>query len=68
MTIENDRQLNTAIDFLHFVKAHTVNANKDRVIHDLIEENEALKKQVSDLEREIRVSHDLLAVAGRCEV
>jgi len=67
MAIENDRQLNTAIDFYNFIKAHNAGMTKDRMIHDLIEENEALKQKVDELEREVRVSRDLLAIAGRCK-
>lgn len=65
MTIENDRQLKTAMDFLTFIKSHNTGMTKDKMIDDLIEENEALKREVKELEMELRVSRDLLTIA-RC--
>lgn len=61
MAIENDRQLKTALDFLCFIRSHS-RASAELVA--LREENEYLKQKVNDLEREIRVSRDLLTIAG----
>ena len=65
MTIENDRQLKTAIDFVNFIKRHNTGV-KDDEVERLRTENRELRKQVDELEREVRVGRDLLAIAGRC--
>lgn len=61
MAIENDNQLKTALDFLCFMRSH-YRASAEMVA--LREENEYLKQKINDLEREVRVSRDLLTIAG----
>ena len=64
MSIENERQLNTAKDFFNFIKRHNEAVEKDRIIACLEQENEVLRNKVDDLEREVRVLRDLLTIAG----
>lgn len=64
MNIENERQLNTAIDFFNFIKRHNEGVAQERTIIALEHENEVLRKKVDDLEREVRVLRDLLTIAG----
>lgn len=91
--IENNKQLNTAQDFVEFIKEHNrramaVKANDAEDIFDIAvrqsslittmarslavkqtqiitlkAENERLAKEIDELQRELRVSHDLLTIA-----
>lgn len=64
MNIENERQLNTAVDFFNFIKRHNEAVEKERMIACLEQENEVLRNKVDALEREVRVQRDLLTIAG----
>lgn len=64
MSIENERQLNTAKDFFNFIKRHNEGVAQERTIIALEHENEVLRNKVDDLEREVRVLRDLLTIAG----
>ena len=89
LQIKNERQLETAKDFLKFIEAHNrasenidtdlyaVVAKQNELINTLTEtvkskhielvrirsEKDRLKKQIDELEREVRVSRDLLSIA-----
>jgi len=62
--IENERQLNTAIDFFNFIQRHNEAVAKERTIACLDHENEVLRAKIDELEREVRVLRDLLTIAG----
>lgn len=74
MTIDSDEKLEIAQDFLNFIQIHNRVA-KDRKVKQslqeaisLIDEKNAeirrLRKEIEELEQDLRVTKDLLRVAG----
>lgn len=74
MTIDSDEKLEIAQDFLNFIQIHNRVA-KDRKVKQslqeaisLIDEKNAeirrLRKEIGELEQDLRVTKDLLRVAG----